>query len=698
MAHSGQNGKGRKWLKREKGKSLFSLYCLLPFIALWAFMGPSFFVSVSFASDGYSFDPSSRPFSARQLGLGGVGVAFANDANSLFTNTASLANIKFPQLVGSSRKILLEASQYTQAAVAVPTEWGIFGLGYTGLNASGSLPTTRDPANGRIIIDASREAIGNGNNVLSFSYAKKIRPNLAWGASYKIFNQSLSGGFVSQANAAGLDLSAVYKPFNWLTASMNLQNLLEGSLQWSGSGSGDKIGGFYSISCQVNLLGGSWEAIRPNKQKLDVGIDINLPHNRLSSSPTYGLGLEYFPLPKLALRTGFNANGLTWGLGLTSSGFRFDYAFLQQADIPGDSPHYFSLAYVGELITNVYYKLKKKIAGIVLLQPKERFITDQPEIKINFQAKEKRIVEEKTVWTVSALSETFETKELTEEANLPLVYLNGFKFDQTGTIETAVPLQFGRNVLELVAFSTPETVSGRLTAEVSSASTEVKVLRIKPFSDTPLTHWALEPIALNVTLGLVTGYPDESFKPEKGISRAELVALLVRTLPPPQSEEAAAAGKFKDVPANHWAAEFIITGVDKGFVTGYPGNLFKPNKILSRAEGVTIMTRYASLAGETILPAPFADLPENFWANKFIAAAKSGGLLQYLEGKNFAPAADFSRAEACEILYRTPEIRDRVERFWETGIIGEAPPPSFTTTQEIIPLSPPPAKSPTRWF
>ena len=95
------------------------------------------------------------------------------------------------------------------------------------------------------------------------------------------------------------------------------------------------------------------------------------------------------------------------------------------------------------------------------------------------------------------------------------VYANGIKIDQVGTIELSSSLNMGRNVFEIMGFTFPEVMAGRTTPEVFSGSGEVRVLRFKPFSDTPMNHWAIEPIALCVTLGLVKGYPDKTFKPEK---------------------------------------------------------------------------------------------------------------------------------------------------------------------------------------
>ncbi|MFH1361845.1 MAG: S-layer homology domain-containing protein, partial [bacterium] len=218
-----------------------------------------------------------------------------------------------------------------------------------------------------------------------------------------------------------------------------------------------------------------------------------------------------------------------------------------------------------------------------------------------------------------------------------------------------------RNVLQLISYSSFE-------GEMIVASAETRVLRYKPFADVLSSHWALRPIVMSETLELVNGYPDNIFKPEKGISRAELVTLLVRTMPVNMNDLFIFA-EFTDVPETHWANKYIAYGVSSGLVTGYPDGTFKPNKTLTRAEGITIFARYANLSSEAEATnaLPFVDLAENFWANKYIIAADKAGLLKYLENKQFEPTKNFTRAEACAVLIETPQVEQKIDHYWETG-------------------------------
>jgi len=618
-------------------------------------------ISPTLGVDGTTNDPSQTLFSARQLGMGGVSVTFSDDANGVFSNPAGMAMIKFPQMLAASRKIVLDETQYTLFGWAIPSYFGTFGLGYVGMNTGGSIPTKLDPASNRIIIDPSREATSYSNNVIAISYAKSLPFNLCIGANYKMYSQSFSGEIGDGATGTGIDLGLTMQPRTWLTLGADLKNISGGTLSWD-NGVSDSISKTYKAGVKLGILGGENEAMRKSSQRLFVGIDADV------SNSVNSIGLEYFPYPKIAFRGGINQGsnsfGTTYGIGVINGGFRFDYAFANRSDIPGDTPHYFSIAYIGERTVAVTRTLKLKNPHITFNYPTNRLITDLAKIAISAEAGVTRILDQKTIWTVTGISETSEAREVTEEEDLIQVSLNNkiYGDGRAGPIRSEVNLVPGRNIINILGYTSPEA----LAETALPGSGEAAVLRFIPFADTPMNHWAIEPIALSVTLGLVKGYPNDTFRPERGITRAELVTLLIRSMQV-DKDEILGFSAFSDIPDTHWASKYITYATDNDLVTGYPNGTFKPNKVLTRAEGITIFARYAKISEEVDAKAPFVDLPENYWANKYIAPAKSAGLLQYITGEAFEASEPFSRAEACEVLYRTKPIQEKVDYWWETG-------------------------------
>jgi hypothetical protein len=216
-------------------------------------------------------------------------------------------------------------------------------------------------------------------------------------------------------------------------------------------------------------------------------------------------------------------------------------------------------------------------------------------------------------------------------------------FYPDGTFEATYPLVLGKNTFKIKA----------LHNEALLGSAEVRLLRPVSFKDVPANFWVKDPIEMLATLKIIGGYPDGTFRPNKVITRAELTTLLVKAKGISSTETVDTS--FADVTKKHWASYYIKEGADTGLVTGYPDKTFRPAKTLNRAEGVTLLSRFGELKEpETLLEGPFPDVPGRHWA------AKSAGMLMYLLDKPFEPNRDLTRAEAAEILSRTPFAASKI--------------------------------------
>jgi len=181
----------------------------------------------------------------------------------------------------------------------------------------------------------------------------------------------------------------------------------------------------------------------------------------------------------------------------------------------------------------------------------------------------------------------------------------------------------------------------------------------RTFSDVPPNYWAKDAIELLAGAGVISGFPDGTFRPEKGLTRAEMCSLLVktrRTKDERTTDESSIVHPlspivFKDVSEKHWAVSYIAQAAEEGLVKGYPNGSFRPGLMLKRAEGVLILARFAQLK-PTLGVSPYSDIPATHWAAPEIAAAKGAGLLDYIKGNSFEPSKDFSRAEAAYIIYK----------------------------------------------
>ena len=111
-----------------------------------------------------------------------------------------------------------------------------------------------------------------------------------------------------------------------------------------------------------------------------------------------------------------------------------------------------------------------------------------------------------------------------------------------------------------------------------SASTFASVSFAKSFTDVASTASYAEAVDVLSALGIINGYEDGTFGPDKTIKRSEAAKIIVAMV----NKLATAEGRkgttqFTDVPADHWASGFINVGVTEKFINGMGGGIFKPD-------------------------------------------------------------------------------------------------------------------------
>ena len=113
------------------------------------------------------------------------------------------------------------------------------------------------------------------------------------------------------------------------------------------------------------------------------------------------------------------------------------------------------------------------------------------------------------------------------------------------------------------------------------------------FTDVEFERWSRVAIATMANAGIVNGYPDDSFRPQNNMTRAEFAAVAARF------DEVYYNGQdmFSDI-AGHWAADEINCAASKGWIKGYNG-MFRPDDYITRAEAVTLINRVLERAPET---------------------------------------------------------------------------------------------------
>lgn len=133
------------------------------------------------------------------------------------------------------------------------------------------------------------------------------------------------------------------------------------------------------------------------------------------------------------------------------------------------------------------------------------------------------------------------------------------------------------------------------------------------YSDVPDTAWYAAAVSTLSKMGVISGYPDGTFRPNEPITRAEFAAMIARF-----DETAKSADTpFTDI-SGHWAENAIGKAYGNGWVEGSSKTVFCPESNLTRAETATLLNRVLHrlpekesdlLANQIVWP----DNPETFW-------------------------------------------------------------------------------------
>ena len=146
----------------------------------------------------------------------------------------------------------------------------------------------------------------------------------------------------------------------------------------------------------------------------------------------------------------------------------------------------------------------------------------------------------------------------------------------------------------------------------------------------------------------ILGYPDSSVKPDNSITRAEASAIFFRLLND-KNKEKAVPQQFNDVNDGAWYEQYVNYLASIGVVTGYPDGSFKPDQAITRAEFVAIASKLykadPDAAGDI-----FSDLSSDHWAcNEILSAYARGWVIGYPDG-TFSPDSFITRAETAKII------------------------------------------------
>ena len=157
----------------------------------------------------------------------------------------------------------------------------------------------------------------------------------------------------------------------------------------------------------------------------------------------------------------------------------------------------------------------------------------------------------------------------------------------------------------------------------------------------------------------IEGYPDGSFGPERGMTRAEAATIFARLLAEKNGDNIStvARTKFDDIPAHAWYSGYVKYLNNHGVAYGKTKTTFAPDDAITRAEYTALAVRFFEVYGDGSAEImekykSFDDVSEGDWAASYIQAAAKYGWVNGYEDGSFHPSRQITRAEVVTLTNR----------------------------------------------
>lgn len=196
-----------------------------------------------------------------------------------------------------------------------------------------------------------------------------------------------------------------------------------------------------------------------------------------------------------------------------------------------------------------------------------------------------------------------------------------------------------------------------LVGSVSAAEDEL------PFKDVKKKKWFYNAVKYVYDEGIMDGTSKKYFEPDGGLTRAMFITILGRMAGAEQKETSA----FPDIKKKSWYSGYVGWALETGVVTGYPDGTFMPDKELSREEMAVAVDRYIDYLGVRMTSEggmwKFNDQKKvGKWAVDSLAVLRNSGVIEGDQNGNFNPKNSITRAEAATIVMK---LKAAMENAWQ---------------------------------
>lgn len=182
------------------------------------------------------------------------------------------------------------------------------------------------------------------------------------------------------------------------------------------------------------------------------------------------------------------------------------------------------------------------------------------------------------------------------------------------------------------------------------------------FKDVPSTHVNYKAIMDLKTRGIIGGYPDGSFKPDQVVNRVEALKIILGAakIQVTTDSDMGFTG-LSDVDGSQWYAPYLRKAMSLGIVEGYPDATFRPTQAVNLVENLKILINAEKIdvSKLTVSADPFADASKDQWYAKFVKYAKDKMLVEPDSANKIYPAQGMTRAKLAETVYRLLWVQEK---------------------------------------
>ncbi len=177
------------------------------------------------------------------------------------------------------------------------------------------------------------------------------------------------------------------------------------------------------------------------------------------------------------------------------------------------------------------------------------------------------------------------------------------------------------------------------------------------FVDVVASHPAYEAIKVLNVAGIVSGFPNQEFRPTSSITRGQAAAMINREL----KLTPKGTSKFTDVGTTHSFSKDITAMNEAKILEGYSNGKFGVNDLLSKAQLAIILERAFEITSasdnQAHVASKYSDVSASYWAHDSIVALKTIDQTTVFQTSKFLVNANATRAEFSAALYSAIEVK-----------------------------------------